>query len=209
MADDPYKTLQVDPEADPEIIQAAYRRLARKFHPDVTPGAEAAARMTAINAAWRLLRDPISRATHDRERRQAAAEAPPPAAPPPTAGSRSAGAPGATGAPRSETVSRDWTSGRSTIGSGYDPSTMRAQEGLGAAGVPPGNPSGSVLTFGRYAGWSLGEIGRRDPEYLEWLDRVPIGRMYRDEIDVLLRRAGRRRSVEPDATERRGLFRRR
>ena len=74
--------------------------------------------------------------------------------------------------------------------------------------APPGNPSGSVLNFGRYAGWSLGEIARRDLEYIEWLDRMPIGRPYRDEIDAILRRAGRRRATE-DATERRGLFRRR
>jgi hypothetical protein len=95
------------------------------------------------------------------------------------------------------------------MGGGYDPSTMRATEGHGAAGPPPGNPSGRVLNFGRYAGWSTGEIARRDVEYLEWLDRVPIGRLYRDEIDAILRRTGRRRSAEADATDRRGLFRRR
>jgi hypothetical protein len=86
---------------------------------------------------------------------------------------------------------------------------MRAPEGLGAAGPPPGNPSGTVLGFGRYAGWSLGEIARRDIEYLEWLDRMAIGRAYRDEIDVILRKAGRRRGEVADASDRRGLFRRR
>ena len=39
---DPYKVLQIDPEADLEIIQVVYRRLARKYHPDVTPGPDAA-----------------------------------------------------------------------------------------------------------------------------------------------------------------------
>ena len=52
---------------------------------------------------------------------------------------------------------------------------MGTAQGDGAAGPPPGNPSGSVLTFGRYTGWSLGEIARTDLEYLEWLDRMPIG----------------------------------
>jgi hypothetical protein len=85
---------------------------------------------------------------------------------------------------------------------------MGAREGFGAAGPPPGNPSGIVLTFGRYAGWSTGEVGRRDIEYLEWLDRVPIGRPYRDEIDQILRRAGRRNAAPPDSTPRRGFFRR-
>jgi hypothetical protein len=59
---DPYKTLQVDPEAEDEVIQAAYRRLARKYHPDLTPGEEAATRMAAINAAWELIGDPAARA---------------------------------------------------------------------------------------------------------------------------------------------------
>ena len=105
-------------------------------------------------------------------------------------------------------MSRDWTSGRSSVGGGYDPS-MRTADGSGAAGPPPGSPSGSRLTFGRYHGWSLGEIARADLEYLEWLDRMPIGRPYRDEIDAILRRTGRRRAADVEATERRGLFRRR
>src|SRR6476661_5706722 len=71
---DPYKVLQVDPEAEDEVIQAAYRRLAQKYHPDVV-GPDGAARMASINAAWELLRDPSRRAAHDRERRAAAATA--------------------------------------------------------------------------------------------------------------------------------------
>ena len=195
---DPYKTLQVDPEAEDEVIQAAYRRLAQKYHPDRSPGPDAAERMVAINAAWELLRDPVRRAEHDRAR---------------VSGTGSGFVPAAAQRPhpagdRTETVSRDWTSGRSSSGGRYD-SSMRSPDGLGAAGPPPGNPSGSVLTFGRYAGWSLGEIARFDLEYVEWLDRMPIGRTYRDEIDAILRRTGRRRSAGAEASERRGLFRRR
>jgi curved DNA-binding protein CbpA len=203
---DPYKTLQVDPEAEDEVIAAAYRRLARKYHPDVAPGPEAAARMTAINAAWELIGEPGRRAEFDRRRASEAAS-------PGGAAQSGATAPtrpgaGSAGPRPPETVSRDWTSGRSTFGGGYD-ATMHRADGAGAAGPPPGNASGSVLNFGRYAGWSLGEIGRRDIEYLEWLDRMPIGRPYRDEIDALLRAAGLRRSADPAASERRGLFRRR
>jgi curved DNA-binding protein CbpA len=201
---DPYKTLQVDPEAEDEVIAAAYRRLARKYHPDANSGpdadvAAAAARMAALNAAWELIGDPVRRTAFDRERavrdalsRRAAdagSEVPPPPRP-------------------AETVSRDWTSGRSSMGSGYDAS-MRRPDGEGAAGPPPGPASGSVLNFGRYANWSLGEIARRDLEYVEWLDRMPIGRPYRDEIDAILRGAGRRRSAETESADRRGLFRRR
>ena len=228
----PYKVLQVDPEADQEVIQAAYRRLAQKYHPDVAPGPEAAARMVAINRAWEALGDPARRAEHDRavaaaaSRAGAAQAGHDPAAwtgtarTAPAAERPSAGSPAATGsagsarsaghAPRPvEEMPHDWTSGRSATGSAYDPGSMRTPDGHGAAGPPPGHPSGSILNFGRYAGWSLGEIARRDLEYLEWLDRTPIGRPYRDEIDTLLRRTGRRRTAESQGADRRGLFRRR
>jgi curved DNA-binding protein CbpA len=205
-APDAYKTLQVDPEAEDEVIAAAYRRLARKYHPDVATGAEAARRMAALNAAWEQVGDPVRRAAFDRERAIQAAmgrRGDAGAAAGSTVG-RSAARPPS----QPETVSRDWSSGRSSVGGGYDPS-MHTADGAGAAGPPPGNPSGSVLTFGRFVGWSLGEIARTDIEYIEWLDRTPIGRQYRDEVDAILRGAGRRRSAEADATEGRGLFRRR
>ena len=225
---DAYKILQVDSEAEDEVIQAAYRRLARKYHPDLAPEPEAANRMAAINAAWALLGTRAARAAYDRSR-AASSGSTTPGASPHRAGQHGhdAGTPRATGtahdagghpsptggrpvsSPRPpETVSRDWTSGRSTVGGGFDQS-MRRPEGLGAAGPPPGRPAGSVITFGRYSGWSLGEIARHDLEYIEWLDRMPIGRAYRDEIDAILRAAGRRQSASTDATERRGLFRRR
>jgi curved DNA-binding protein CbpA len=235
---DAYKTLQVDSEADPEVIQAAYRRLAQKWHPDVASGQAAEDRMVAINRAWEVLGDPARRAEYDLERArrthagrqhvpgrpEAGRDAPAPTAGPPGpspagarptaarphAGTPGTGAPG-TGAnePRAEQVSRDWTTGRSTMGSGYDPASMRTNDSEGGAGPPPGNPSGSIVSFGRYNGWSLGEIARTNLEFLEWLDRMPIGRPYRDEIDVILRQAGRRRSGQPDVNDRRGLFRRR
>jgi curved DNA-binding protein CbpA len=208
---DAYKVLQVDSEAEDEVIQAAYRRLARKYHPDMGGGPEAASRMLAINAAWELIGEPGARAAYDLARRTPsggrAAGGPDPM--PPASSAPSARPwPEPTQPPPPETVSRDWTSGRSTHGGGFDAS-MRSPDGLGAAGPPPGRPSGSVITFGRYNGWSLGEIARRDLEYVEWLDRMPIGRPYREEIDAILRTAGRRRSADTDATERRGLFRRR
>jgi len=202
---DPYKTLQVDSEAEDEVIQAAYRRLARKYHPDLADTPVAAARMAAINAAWEIIGDPASRAAYDRARAASASTPSPP--------SRSSDRPAPTAStmgqtPPPEVVSRDWTSGRSTQGGGFDES-MRAAEGYGAAGPPPGRPSGTVLNFGRYAGWSVGEIARHDIEYIEWLDRAPIGRNYRTEVDAILRSTGRRRSAASQAEERRGLYRRR
>jgi curved DNA-binding protein CbpA len=218
---DHYKTLQVDPDAEPEVIQAAYRRLAQKYHPDVAADPVVAARMAAINEAWAVLRDVEARARYDAERRagSGALRPDPGLRRPASARSTSPGAPGApgtaaspssqsAGAPPDET-NPFWTPGRSTTGGGYDPTTMGRSQGHGAAGPPPSGPTeGTVLNFGRYAGWSLGQIARRDIEYLEWLDRMPIGRPHRDEIDQLLRQAGRRRSATREP-ERRGLFRRR
>jgi curved DNA-binding protein CbpA len=238
---DAYKTLQVDPEADPEVIQAAYRRLAQKWHPDVASGAEAEDRMVAINRAWEILQEPARRADYDKERARRirgarlrysgrtdadrdtswpSAEPPPNRAKPGASkhpGSADSGSGSRAQGPsadeprgqRPEEVSRDWTTGRSTVGSGYDPASMRTNDSEGGAGPPPGQPSGSVVNFGRYNGWSLGEIARTNLEFLEWLDRMPIGRPYRVEIDEILRRTGRRRSGPPDASDRRGLFRRR
>jgi curved DNA-binding protein CbpA len=236
MADptDPYKILQVDSEAEDEVIQAAYRRLARKYHPDLAEATDAAARMASINAAWELIGDPAKRAAFDRSRVMARTmgggavkESPvapqtPPAGERPDPGLRrvyrrpaaDAAGPGASGAGATgqtrppETVSGDWTTGRSNQGGGFDES-MRAPDGLGAAGPPPGRASGSVLNFGRYAGWSLGEIARTDIEYIEWLDRTPIGRTYREEVDHLLRAGGRRKTADKEAEARRGLYRRR
>ncbi|MBA2718671.1 MAG: J domain-containing protein [Chloroflexi bacterium] len=53
----------------------------------------------------------------------------------------------------------------------------------GAAGAPPGRPSGPVLDFGIFAGWSLGEIARRDAGYLVWLSERKEGRPFLAEIE--------------------------
>jgi curved DNA-binding protein CbpA len=140
---DPYRILQVQPDADPDVIRAAYRVLARKAHPDAATPLNAAAerRMTDLNWAYAVVRDPIRRAQWESERRRAA---------PPTPAE-----PATHGAPRGPL--------------GADGSELR-------------------LDFGRYQGWTLGEIVRRDPEYLNWLRRHASGARYRDQIDILLRK---------------------
>jgi len=60
-----YEILQVDPRAEPEVLEAAFRRLARKHHPDVSDSADSAERMKELNAAYEVLRDPLRRATYD------------------------------------------------------------------------------------------------------------------------------------------------
>jgi curved DNA-binding protein CbpA len=56
----------------------------------------------------------------------------------------------------------------------------------GAAGPPPGRPSGPRLDFGIFAGWSLGEIARRDPGYLVWLAERKEGRPYAEAIERII-----------------------
>lgn len=137
-----YRILQVDPRAEREVIQAAHRSLARKYHPDVIAGSEA--RMVAINEAWSVLGDARARRAYDR--------------------------------------------GRSVLSTQPSTPAPRAAEPSWAPGVgrPAGPASGTVLDFGRYAGWSFGQIARHDPDFLEWLARAPMGRSYRAEIEALL-----------------------
>lgn len=59
MIQDPYKVLGVSRDASDEEIKKAYRRLAKKYHPDLNPGdEEAARRMKEINAAYEQIKNP-------------------------------------------------------------------------------------------------------------------------------------------------------
>lgn len=61
-----YQVLQVDPAADPEVIDAAFRRLARKYHPDTSTEPGAASRMREILEAKDILGDSDRRLHYDR-----------------------------------------------------------------------------------------------------------------------------------------------
>jgi curved DNA-binding protein CbpA len=140
---DPYRILQVHVDAELDVIRAAYRTLARRLHPDRGPGAKpdpsTEKRMTDLNWAYALLRDPEARAQYERDRR-----------------SRSA----ASAASASHGASRP----------DYDYDTAQAR-----------------LDFGRYEGWTLREVARRDIEYLRWLRRHASGARHRTAIAALLR----------------------
>jgi curved DNA-binding protein CbpA len=139
---DPYAVLQILPTAEQEVVRAAFRALALKYHPDRDASRRAASKMADLNRAYRLLRDANSRAAHDRSRRGTVADiaaAPAPARP--------------------------------------------------VAPVPT-QASGSVLNFGRYAGWGLRDIARQDTEYVLWLSRHSSGIRYRTEIYTILRTMG-------------------
>lgn len=67
MAADPYATLGVKKDATQADIQKAYRRLAKKLHPDLNPGNQTAEdKFKELSAAYNLLNDPDKRARFDR-----------------------------------------------------------------------------------------------------------------------------------------------
>ena len=72
---DYYDILQVSPNAEPEVVGAAYRRLARKYHPDAYAGPDATERMRELNEAYEVLSDPAKRAEYDRARHYARRQA--------------------------------------------------------------------------------------------------------------------------------------
>jgi len=68
-ATDHYETLMVERNSESFEIEAAYRRLAREFHPDINPAHDAHDRMVAINEAYETLSDSHRRGEYDRSLR--------------------------------------------------------------------------------------------------------------------------------------------
>jgi len=157
-----YQVLMVDPGADTDVIATVHRRLAQRYHPDVDPSPEAGQRMLEINQAWDALKDTERRARYDAELQRRRDR---------RLGDRYVRRP-------TDLNPSSWASGG-------------ADAAYGEAGPPRGPASGSVLDFGRYRGWSLGQIASHDTDFLMWLERSPTGRQYRAEITQLL--ANRRR----------------
>ena len=63
---DYYKIMGVDRDATQEDIKRAYRKLARKYHPDVSKEESAQAKFQEMQEAYEVLRDPEKRAAYDR-----------------------------------------------------------------------------------------------------------------------------------------------
>jgi curved DNA-binding protein CbpA len=153
-----YDVLMISPRADRSFMTVAYRHLAKRYHPDVDPSPEAAARMAELNEAYAILSDPSTRAAYDQ-----------------TIGLR----PGlAIPSTKDEAVDR----------SAGPPQPAQAAHGEAGPPPANPAPVGPELTFGRYRGWTLNQVARFDRDYLEWLSRTTMGRNYRRELDALLRR---------------------
>ena len=80
--EDPYQILGVQRDDSADAIRAAYRKLAKRYHPDLNPGKpEAAERFKAIASAYDLLSDPVKRGRYDRGEIDAAGHEKPPEQP--------------------------------------------------------------------------------------------------------------------------------
>lgn len=64
---DPYAVLGIPCDASDQQVQRAYRRLAKRYHPDLHPDAQTSAQMRRVNQAWETLSSPGSRAQYDAE----------------------------------------------------------------------------------------------------------------------------------------------
>jgi curved DNA-binding protein CbpA len=167
---DYYRVLQVDPAANPLVVQAAYRALAQIFHPDVFGDAD---EMKKINAAWEVLGDPRRRREYDMERAGRH---------PGVAGHAATASPAASHARATQPAPAQASTGYDAA-SAPSSSAPRSDD---HAGPPQGTPFGPTIQLGRYAGWTLGQVARVDRPWLEWLRRSPAGRGLKDEIDAVL-----------------------
>jgi len=161
---DYYKVLQVDPEAEPEIIDAAYQTLAARFHPESDLTGVHEVRTKELKRAYEVLSNPGRRRAYDIERSEVYQ---------PMGPGELIGVPEPQPEPQLATAN----------------ATPRGLSGRLAAG-PAGSNGSTVLDFGRFAGMTLREIARQDTEYLRWLARHSSGIRFRNEIDAVLRGMG-------------------
>jgi len=152
-----YKLLQVDPDADPEVITAAYKVLLDKLRLARAARGVAEFREGELKRAYAVLSDPGRRNAYDAERAPVAFSI------------------GPVDGPDSVPMRNGGLSGR-----------IAAQNGGTAAQAHDDGPPAVRLNFGRYAGHTLEEILHLDGEYLRWLSRHSSGLRYRNAIMKLL-----------------------
>jgi curved DNA-binding protein CbpA len=62
---DHYEALQIRQDADPDVVEAAYERLAARYRDEASSNADAAEHLARLDAAFDVLRDPRMRAVYD------------------------------------------------------------------------------------------------------------------------------------------------
>lgn len=159
-----YKLLQVDPSAETDVIAAAHRILAGRLHPETDFTGIQEYRLKELDRALAVLTDPEKRRTYD-EKLAAEAELEAPYATRPAATEHVPVGPGA-GAANGHRQA-------------YTLAERVQVNDMGQLGQ-------MQIDFGRYAGHSLGELVRSDPDYLRWLARHSSGVRYRRAILRLL-----------------------
>jgi curved DNA-binding protein CbpA len=195
---DPHDVLGVQPGASPEEVRAAWRKLARQHHPDLTADEPDAARratrrMAEINAAYAAL----TRGDGAKRRRRAADGQAPGPKPPPTRPGGGVPPPpktkpvtgrldtSATFRPRNQTITPPGTrlplAGQPPLRADRSRMELRASKPSGplerdrlaghvAAEVPPLDEALEMeLEFGKFHGHTLGEVAAFEPSYIDWL----------------------------------------
>lgn len=163
---DYYKILEVDPEADPDVIEAAYRVLAKRLRSKQDLEEADQIRLAELDLAYAVLSNPAQRRAFDARLLS-----------------------------ETVAVGPGYVHGNGNghlNGNGYahDEAARLAAGPLSerlAAGLHGESLGELTINFGRYAGWTLSEIADSAPEYLQWLSRHSSGIRYRRAILRLLR----------------------
>jgi curved DNA-binding protein CbpA len=188
-----YEIMMLHPTATTDVVNAVYRTLAKQYHPDHA-GAAGVEKMAQLNEAYAILKDEAKRARYD-EILEAEAQ------------TRSAAV------PRSRTAATSHDLVAAAAGTEYSRQSMPGATNLkfeagtwsvrppteptpppttfGDAGPPPSYlpARGTVISFGRYRGWTVSQVAAYDRNYVEWLSRTMAGRTYRAELSAALGQA--------------------
>jgi curved DNA-binding protein CbpA len=167
-----YEVLMLHPSATIDVINAAYRALAKQYHPDHA-GPDGAEKMAQLNEAYAILSNKEKRARYDEILGKSRNGE--------IVGHQRQSMPGAT--------NMKYEGGAWSVRPASEPTPASAA--YGEAGPPPRYPpaTGSVLSFGRYRGWAISQVASVDRNYLEWLSRTMAGRTYTAELKQVLSQA--------------------
>lgn len=156
MEREPHVVLRISRFAPWPDVRAAYRQLARRYHPDGT-GPDSRL-MAEVNAAYEAL-----------ERRRRTADASPAAV---------AVGPGVDWRHRPVAVSGVTAHPEPSAGPPEGSLLWRIRQAR--------HGDSPVLDFGQYAGWRIAAVADHDPRYLVWLSRHSSGVRYRRAIEEVL-----------------------